>query len=77
MFERTAHLDCSDPSGSQSSGPGSSSAVDCTSARVEAGSQYVGVLRACAGAVQDSEYAPLNVEVSRQPVKAGPPEGGG
>jgi hypothetical protein len=32
---------------------------------------------ACAGAVQDSEYAPLNVEVSRQPVKAGPPEGGG
>ena len=41
VFERTAHLDCSGPSGSPSSGPGSSSAVDCTSARVEAGSQYV------------------------------------
>ena len=41
MFERTAHLACSGPNDSPSSGPGSSSAVDCTSGRVEAGSQYV------------------------------------
>ena len=45
--------------------------------RESRGRQSVRVVRACAGAVRDSEYAPLNVKVSRQPVKAGPPEGGG